>query len=181
VTIPDRILLFFYACIVAFISLLVFIQAIGFNVFPLVFGADGTAIAIGVSLLLFLISVRFLLIRSGRRRRREPEAIIRTTDCGDIRISLTTLESLAVRAARGIRGVHDLKTKVHKTEHGIRVAMKMACDPDLDIPVLTETLQTKVKHYVEETSGTNVEEVRVYVEDIAKRPVAQGTRQSRLE
>jgi uncharacterized alkaline shock family protein YloU len=179
-TIQDRILLFFYACLVAFFSLLVFLQAIGFDVFPLVFGQEGTTVTIGASLLLFLISLRFLLMRSGRKRR-EPEAIIRATDHGEIRVSLATLESLAMRAARGVRGVQDLQTKVHRTEQGVRIAMKMACDPDLEIPVLTETLQAKVKHYVEETSGTPVEEVRVYVQDLAKRTPAAGARPSRLE
>lgn len=180
-TIPDRILLFFYACVVAILSAFVLVQALGFNIVPVLPVLNDQVLMLILALMLFLISLRFIFLRSRQKGEREPEAILRTTEIGDVRISLLTLESLATRAARGFRGVHELQTKVRFTETGVRILLKMACDPDLDIPALTEALQSKVKQYVEETTGAHVEEVRVFVKDLFKRKGLSGTRSSRVE
>ncbi|MFC4769152.1 alkaline shock response membrane anchor protein AmaP [Effusibacillus consociatus] len=174
----DRILLFLFSLTVAFLSFLMATQIFGFNWLSQSFADYSTEILVG-AVILFLVSLRFLFFRTGASR--EPQAIIHKTEHGEVRISTQTLESLADRATRLVRGVSDLKTKVRPSEVGIRLAIRISVDPDLDIPQITSSVQQKVKDYVEATAGVIVENVVVYVNDVAKVQAGKVSTRPRVE
>ncbi|GAX90911.1 alkaline shock response membrane anchor protein AmaP [Effusibacillus lacus] len=174
----DRILLGLFALAVAFLSVLMGAQVLGqdwlydmYTHYPLEF--------LAAAAVLFLVALRFVFIRTGASK--EPLAIVHKTEHGDVRISVQTLESLAERAARLVRGVSDLKTKVRPSEVGVRVAIRISVDPDLDIPQITSSVQQKVKDYVESTSGVNVQNIVVYVNDLSKSQAGKISARSRVE
>lgn len=174
----DRFLLFLFSLAVALLSILTGAQIFGYDMWnQLVSGYPLETFA--GALVLFLISLRFLFFRRGASK--EPQAITHKTEHGDVRISLQTLENLADRAARLVKGVSDLKTKVRPSEAGIRIAIRVSVDPDLDIPQITTSVQQKVKDYVESTAGITVQNVAVYVNDINRVQTVKASTRPRVE
>lgn len=161
----DRILLFVYSLAVGVLSLLIVTHIFGVDWFGRFLSDFPYQMQIA-AVILFLVSLRFLLYRTGSSS--EPQVITHKTEHGEVRISIQTLESLAERATRLIRGVSDLKTKVRPSDVGIHIAVRISVDPDLDIPQITSSVQEKVKDYVESTAGVTVRDVVVYVSDISK-------------
>jgi uncharacterized alkaline shock family protein YloU len=142
------------------------------NIIPV----DDTVAAI--ALLLLLVSVFFLLYRT-KRRQREPQAVTHKMENGDVKITYETLEQLAERAAAKIRGVQNLKTRVRVQEGGaLVIGVRFSVEADLDIPKTTAELQESVKQYVEGTTGLSVEQVTVYVTELAP---AKETVKKRVE
>lgn len=167
--IVPRILLWIYALGVAIAS--------GFVLFQYAmdqFSSDSLSISLNddklaaAALLFFLVSIIFLLYRTKGRRMREPESVTNKMEHGDVKITYETLEQLATRAAAKIRGVQDLKTRARMNENGaLRIGVRFAIEPDLDIPKTTAELQETIKSYIEMTTSIPVEQVAVYVTQLA--------------
>ncbi|SEN22588.1 alkaline shock response membrane anchor protein AmaP [Lihuaxuella thermophila] len=118
----------------------------------------------GVSLFALVISVRLLAVGLMKKRALDP-GVDRETEIGHIRISLKTIESLAVRAARKVRGIRDLTARVrHNGDHSsVGIGMKIIVDGERPIQELSEQLQLTVKEQVEKIAGVGVDQVSVYV------------------
>ena len=174
----DRILLFLFSLAVAILAVLAGAQTFGVDWLNWLLEEYSLQLLIS-TLALFLLALRFLTFRTGDTK--EPQAIVHKTEHGEVRISLQTLESLADRAARLVRGVNDLKTKVRPVEAGIRIAVRITVDPDLDIPQITASVQQKVKDYVETTAGVTVQNVIVYVNDLTKVQAGKVSARPRVE
>ena len=125
-----------------------------------------TAVII-VSAALLLMSLRFLYI-SVRRGGGAAASIDQRTEYGDIRISLETVENLALKAASRQRGVQDLRARIRVTDAGIDISVRAIVDGDSPIPSLSEEMQRAVKDYVEEITGIPVANVAVFVANIAR-------------
>lgn len=118
-----------------------------------------------VSVVVFLISLRFFYVSLKRSNATAP-SIDQRTEFGDIRISLETVENLALKAAARQRGVKDLKARIRIGETGIEVSLRAIADGESSIPTLTEDIQRAVKSHVEEITGIPVANVSVYVANI---------------
>jgi uncharacterized alkaline shock family protein YloU len=118
-----------------------------------------------VCTLILLISVRMLYIAVRPGRVNLP-SIDQRTDFGDIRISVETVENLALKAAQLSRGVKDLKTRVSVGPSGLEVIIRTLVDGERSIPSLTEEIQSTVKTHIEEVTGIPVATVSVYVANV---------------
>jgi uncharacterized alkaline shock family protein YloU len=118
-----------------------------------------------VSTLIFLISVRLLYIAVRPGRVNLP-SIDQRTDFGDIRISVETVENLALKAAQRSRGLKDLKTRVSVGPSGLEIIIRTLVDGESSIPSLTEEIQSTVKTHIEEVTGIPVATVSVYVANV---------------
>lgn len=118
-----------------------------------------------VSLLLMLLTLHAIIWLSHNRDRED--GVDRMTEFGHIRISLKTLESLALQAGNDIKGIHELSARVkHDSTHSsVGIGLKLTVDGDIPIQVLSEQLQQTVKTYVEEITGVNVNNISVYIAD----------------
>ena len=132
---------------------------------------------IGVSILLLLISVRFLYV-SVRRSHSQAPSIDQRTEFGDIRISMDTVENLALKAAGRTRGVKDLRARVRVSQAGLEIVIRTVVDGETSIPELTEEMQGAVKSYIEEITGIPVAQVSVFVANIV---ATSPTFKSRVE
>ncbi|HHW48576.1 MAG TPA: alkaline shock response membrane anchor protein AmaP [Clostridiaceae bacterium] len=117
-----------------------------------------------VAFIFFILSMTFLL--SGFRSSRDKKAVSKHTSIGEIQISLNTIENIALAAAKRLNGVKDTKAQVIKQEDNVSIIINVLVLPESNIPALSEDIQTRVKKQVEESSGVNVNEVKVIVENV---------------
>lgn len=116
-----------------------------------------------IELVFFGLSLMFLL--SGVKSDKDKKTISKYNNVGEIRISLSTIESIALAASRKLGGVKDNKAYVSKHGDNVVICIKTIVMPDINIPALLEDIQLKVKKSVEETTGIGVNEVKVSVEN----------------
>lgn len=121
--------------------------------------------AVGLGLLLMLVGLRLLVAtvsRTGADR-----GVDRLTEIGYIRISLDTLESLAVKAARRVRGIRNLTARVRMSGNNasVGVGLKLTVDGETPIQTLSEELQRVVKSHLEEIAGVTVDQISIYIAD----------------
>jgi uncharacterized alkaline shock family protein YloU len=171
----DRLLLLIYS--LAVIVIICFLLGAAFNWIPqadtqnfihTVYTDTNTSLAfISVCIVLLLISIRMFVI-AARTGGGSAPSIDQRTEYGDIRISMETVENLALKAAGRSRSVKDLKTRVRISSAGLEIVIRTLVDGETSIPSLTEEIQTAVKDHVEEITGIPVAVVSVYVANIAQ-------------
>ncbi len=116
----------------------------------------------GISLLLAVLAIRMAL-----RMKREEKTIIHQTQFGEIRIAVSAVESLSLRACKNIKGVKDAHVGVRADLTGLDVFIEVTVNPDLSIPQISEDIKAKVDEYIFETVGIRVNSVKVLVTKIA--------------
>lgn len=134
------------------------------------------AVLVAVCVIVLLISLRFLYV-SLRRGNTSASSIDQRNDFGDIKISLETVENLALKAASRQKGVKDLRARIHIAESGLDIMLRAIVDGESSIPTLTEDIQRGVKEHVEEITGIPVSGVTVYVANV----IQSQTFKSRVE
>ncbi|SEB69216.1 alkaline shock response membrane anchor protein AmaP [Paenibacillus sp. GP183] len=185
VRIVDKLLLFLYSLVVFIVSWIVLSAA--WNWIPMsiakqavdnIYTDKGPAYTtIALTLIILLISLRFLYI-SIRRGRTQAPSIDQRSEFGDIRISIETVENLALKAAGRTRGVKDLRARVKINSTGLEITLRTIVDGDHSIPELTEEMQNGVKRYIEDITGIPVASVTVFVANIVQ---SSPTFKSRVE
>lgn len=184
IRIIDKLLLFFYSIIIGAIS--IFIACVGFKWIPKgnfndmideLYRTQSIQITvIVVGLVLFVISLRFFVVSLQRGSASAP-SIDQRTEYGDIRISIETIENLALKAASKQRGVKDLRARIRASDAGLDIVIRAVVDGESSIPVLTEEIQRSVKVHLEEITGIPVMNVAVFVANV----IQSGTYKSRVE
>ncbi len=120
---------------------------------------------LGVSLVSLFLA--FFTFKMALRMRREEKTIINQTQFGEIRIAVSAIESLALRAAKKIKGVKDAHVGVRADLTGLDIFIEITVNPDLNIPQVTEEIRIKVDEYIFETVGIRVNSVKVLVTKVA--------------
>ncbi|WP_028560012.1 alkaline shock response membrane anchor protein AmaP [Paenibacillus pinihumi] len=184
VKIVDRLLLFCFSLMVGILSVTVLAVGAGWVPEKIASRWIGDVYnelwlqitVVAASVVLFLISFRFFYI-SVRRGNASSPSIDQRNDFGDIRISMETVENLALKAAGKQRGVRELKARIRIQESGLEIMMRTVVDGETSIPALTEEIQRAVKEHVEEVTGIPVASVTVFVANI----IQTQTFKSRVE
>ncbi|WP_027085057.1 alkaline shock response membrane anchor protein AmaP [Cohnella panacarvi] len=182
----DRLLLFLYSIAIGIVSVFAIIAASGgLNEKGLHDWLDNmtgesqavqvTVICVAIALL--LVSIRFFIVSFSRGGSAAP-SINQRTEHGDIKISVETVENLALKAASRSRGVKDLRARVRVSESGLEIQIRAFVDGDSSIPSLSEDMQRTVAQQVEETTGIPVSEVSVFIANLTQAPT---TFKSRVE
>jgi uncharacterized alkaline shock family protein YloU len=117
-----------------------------------------------IAFIFFVLSFTFLL--SGFKSNKDKKAVSKYTNIGEIRISLNSIENIALNVSKKFNGVRDTKANVLKKDENVLITIRVVVMPDINIPALAEDMQSIVKKSVEESSGVAVEEVRVLVDGI---------------
>lgn len=120
-----------------------------------------------IVLSLAMIAASFYLIAIAMRTRRLYRSIVRDTALGNVRISIKTIESLVLRAARQVKGVREVLAVVQADAGGVKIDVDMEVAPDLSIPDIAADVQRQVEEYIQNTVGIAVPEVRVHVRGLA--------------
>jgi uncharacterized alkaline shock family protein YloU len=180
----DRLLLFLYSLAVGAAAVVAIIAALGgfSSGFMHQFVDEFTggarivqASVIGVSIIVFLVSLRFFIVSFSRGGSSVP-SINQKTELGDIRISVETVENLALKAAARTRGVKDLRARVRVAESGLQIMIRAFIDGDGSIPALSEEMQRNVSQSIEDATGIPVSEVSVFIANVTQSPASFKSR-----
>ncbi len=126
-------------------------------------------------LALICVVITFFVLRMALRIRREEKTVINQTQFGEIRITVSAIESLTLRATRKIRGVKDAHVGVRADLTGLDIFIEISVTPDLNIPQISEEIRTKVDEYINQTIGIRVNSIKVLVTRI------EGENRTRVE
>lgn len=169
----DRLLLLVYSLGIALLSVFGFLFGSQFFITPEVvqsslaqfYEDSGLRWSItGVSLFVFLISLRFFF-KALIKGKEMDAGVNRETEIGHIRISLHSIESIAAKVARRVKGVRELTARVRHRDNdsSVGIGLKIVVDGETPIQHLSEQLQLVVKEQVEQIAGVDVDQVSVYV------------------
>ncbi len=178
----QRLLLTIYCLSLTIISVIVFLVSLNiiqddsvYYIIDSLYNDIETAVIAIVSSIVFIVLSLWFLTLSFRGT---PKAsgIHQFGEFGDIIITIDTLESIAIKAARKVKGVKDLKARVKQgeTEAGIRIGLRITVDGESSIPEIIELLQQNVKSHTEEITGVSVETVTVVVENTIQSTPSRG-------
>lgn len=121
-----------------------------------------------VGIIFLIISLRFFFSAFSFRKQKAEKGIRQRSEYGEINITLQTIQAIAERAARKIKGVRELKTAVKALESGNIIALRISVDGETPIPEMTQKLQFEVKAQVEAIAGVEIAEVTVVVTEVAQ-------------
>ncbi|MBD2847295.1 alkaline shock response membrane anchor protein AmaP [Paenibacillus sp. IB182496] len=185
IKIMDRLLLFLYSLLVGAAAVVAISIGAGWVTKRMAGNSidqlyDGSpwipATVIIVAVVVLLLSLRFFYVTIRRDSASVP-SIDQRTDFGDIRISMETVENLALKAAAKQRGVKDLRARIRVADAGLEIVLRAVVDGETPIPALTEDIQRAVKEHVEDITGIPVSLVTVFVANI----IQSQTFKSRVE
>jgi uncharacterized alkaline shock family protein YloU len=169
-----RVLLTIYAIILAVISVLsmivtikpdVFLDISSYMYYNILTAGRGASFAMFfLSLVIFGLNITYLF--SGIRMSKDKKGVSKYTNIGEIKISLNSIENIALNASRRLNGVKDTKAHVSKSEDGVSVTIKAVVLADINIPDVSSDIQVKVKNSIESATGVRVNDVKVMVENI---------------
>ena len=117
-----------------------------------------------IELIFLALGVMFLL--SGFKSDREKRAITLVNDAGEIRISLSSIESIVLNVTKKMSGIKETKSVIRKHGDNVSISVKLVLFSDINIPTLLEDVQQKVKGAVEELTGIHVIGVSASVENV---------------
>src|SRR5690606_14981724 len=136
--------------------------------FDLVAAARGPArLQLGLVALL-LVGLALFLLAQVWQREPVPDRLRRTTQLGDVSISLRAVESLVHRAAHQVKGIAEVDVQVAAAGEELHIDLSLMVQPDMRIPDVTQAVQERVEAYVRETVGLPVSRVGVEVRNIAR-------------
>ena len=121
--------------------------------------------ALGVALITLVLTI--FAFRMSLRIRRQEKTVMNQTQFGEIQITLSAIESLAIRAVRKIKGVKDAHIGIRAELTGLDIFIEITVNPDLSIPQISEEIRVKVDEYVYETTGIRVNSVKVLVTKVS--------------
>ncbi len=92
--------------------------------------------------------------------------ILNDTDFGKVDITLEALKNLVKGVAIQQKEIEEIRIELETTEEGIIIFLTGKVHPSTVIPEITEELQKVTKGYIEDTTGVNVQEVKILIDDI---------------
>ncbi|WP_058303719.1 alkaline shock response membrane anchor protein AmaP [Gorillibacterium timonense] len=171
----DRFLLFIFSLVVIFALVILLLCSFGVISFEdsrtflhdVYFDTRTAAFLIAGCCILLIVAVRLFYL-SVRTSTPNVPSIDQRTEFGDIRISLDTVENLALKAASRTRGLKDLKARIKVDQAGLEIELRTVVDGETSIPAITEEVQTAIKSYIEDITGIPVARVSVYVANVVQ-------------
>ena len=164
-----RVLLKIYAFLMTIISLLVFSIAAGWDIpqyyLSLMFVNSELRLIIGIiALTVFFVGIWTLY--GSVQKGQISSTLVQNTTLGEVHITLTALENLVKRAAKQVKGIREVKTRIKSTSEGVAFYLQTSLHPGTNIPEVSNQLQEIVSGEVQKSAGIQVLEVKVLVENL---------------
>lgn len=173
----NRLILSVYALFIAAVTILAAIAVIAVeaNSFSLgrIFDVVGNImeyresvmVILAILAVLFIISMRIAIRGSSDRKERDP--IVKSAEGGEIEISLNTFENIAISTLRKVSDARDYSAKVKKVNENVAVVVNMSVVQDVNIPELSQSVQTQVTEAIQSTTGVKVLNVKIKIDNIS--------------
>jgi len=162
----DRILLAVYSFIIGLGMVVLAIYSLGWEMPALLLAenlgfTDFRYSLFIISVIMFLLSVRFLI--AVFERRVVPHVIVKDNPLGQVHISVDAITGLVTRTALQTPGVRDCKTQLAMTSTGLQILMRLVVGGELNLPELLTGLQEEIKQRLAEVVGLEVNQIRILV------------------
>ena len=171
----DRLILALYSICIAILSLI--IMVIPFNYAGMINIQDGVKLINGIKgnyiytligLIFFIVSLRFLLSGiTGNKDLKQDSFLTIQNEYGEIVIYAHTIIGLVENIVDGFSGITKIDTGVDLSNGVIYLSMKGEILPEINIPEITKQLQMKVKESLENTTGSEVGEIKVEINNVS--------------
>lgn len=115
----------------------------------------------------FVFIASLTLFLSSFKKKPVMQTPIHETNLGQIRITITALEHLVLKAAKSVHGIRDIRPIIQNTAAGLSIQLKVQVLPDVSIPNITADLQKIIRDYLQKTAGTTVQEIRILVNKVS--------------
>jgi len=164
----DRLLLLVYSIVVAVFSFSLLLLALPFipakyvEVLRLFIFESNSMSLLAIILLLLALKFIFKTTESGVNY---SSYISKETEIGEIRISYSTIKSIALSSIKGINEIRDAKAQINDKNGEVSILINAAFSTGAIIPEISKDIQNKIKELVEETTEIKVKEVVVFVEE----------------
>lgn len=99
-------------------------------------------------------------------RQKEATTSITEGDLGQVEITIDALKNMIRGIATQQDEVENVKTEIKAGEEGVHIILSGQVPPSVVIPEVTARLQRLVKSYIEDTTGVNVLDVKVLIENV---------------
>ncbi len=117
-----------------------------------------------VTLILVLLGIYVVFLFS--KTEVDNRSIVHSSDLGDIRISLHSIQGLILKTTNQIQGIQDVQVQLTEGEPlGVRIDVNLL--PDHHIPQLMETVQSQIRDYLQDTVGITVPKIEIFVKGIS--------------
>lgn len=125
----------------------------------------------GIRLTVLLVSLAFLcivisILFTFQKKDSTKPAIKISNAGGTVSISSQTLESLARLVAKSADNVYDIRTIVIDTDSKPSIEVRVKVPPIVSIPAISASLQESIRSKIMETTGTDIENIRIVVDGI---------------
>ncbi len=160
-----------------FIGGALFLLALNYNLIPGLalnlpqWAGETVLMATGV---VFLLIALILLSFGLRSAKKGGSAVSRSSEYGEVQVSIATLENMVLRVVQKTQGIKDVSRKITYTPDGLIVRIHIRVMPDEPLPGLINDLQSRTKEYLEDITGITVHEVKVIVDNIIIDQAASG-------
>ncbi|MFW5995877.1 MAG: alkaline shock response membrane anchor protein AmaP [Halanaerobiaceae bacterium] len=165
----NRIILILITVVFMFLTILFSLYSFGLGgkeAIPSIINNFHASWEFGLLFLALFIIGAWILYRLFNVGVREPFTRINENDLGEVDITLNALRNLVKGIVTQQDGIDEISTRLGTDDEGVRILLRGKVKTKTIIPSMTKELQEMVKAYIEDTTGVNVSEVRVLIDDI---------------
>lgn len=126
---------------------------------------SGLRLGIFFGSLFFLVMV-VTIIFTFKKKENTKEAIKIANAGGTVSISAQTIETLAKLVAQGTKDLYDIRTDVLDADSKPVIEVRAKVPPTVSIPTLSVQLQENIRNKIMETTGTDIENIRIMIDGI---------------
>lgn len=119
----------------------------------------------GIAALVLLVVVVAVWLSMFKKEPALQKVIIKHSLQGEIAITIPAVKVLIMKAIKPVEGVRDIRSGVKQGAEGLIVNLQMAINPDLNVPELSQQIQSVVKQYLQEIGGLEIAEIIMLVDE----------------
>lgn len=170
----DRIMLFFSAIVLALTSVIAFFisrsavySTFYSRVHNLIWGNYASALFLGLIVLVILFYILSLVFRRESLHSSSNRSIVKVTSMGDVRVSLSAVEDLVARIAKGNKNVRDAKATVYGDADNMTVTLKLEITAGVNIPELCSDMEANLIQVVDQMMGLVPKQIHFDISNVS--------------
>lgn len=115
----------------------------------------------------FIFFVALYLIWLKQKMGQQLSYVKVSTDSGEIRISMLSLEQIILNILDGVKGIRKIKPKIEIQKNGdIKTILELIITKDCNIPNTANLIQEMLKEELPKISGVEIKEIKINVDKI---------------
>ena len=113
----------------------------------------------------------YLITLPRRYAMQRKDYVVQRTDSGELRIAVKAIENLVAKCVDLHEEIQLISMSITNTREGVVVELNISLANNISIPLAVASLQKQIKQYLVASSGIEVREVRVVVENTKDEPL----------